>query len=184
MPLGFHEATGSRSRQTADWFDPNFAIRIIYSQPFEQMLGLGAFICGGVLERHPKLKVAILEANCSWVPWLLWRMDESYERQGDIFMQDLKMEPSEYFRRQCVVSVEPDEVTALPLMEELGGHLVFSTDYPHIDSRFPEAVDAFLQLPISDDAKRRILWDNCARFYSVGIEPAGAPARSSRQADR
>jgi predicted TIM-barrel fold metal-dependent hydrolase len=111
-------------------------------------------------------------------------MDESYERQGDIFMQDLKMEPSEYFKRQCVVSVEPDEVTALHLMEELGGHLVFSTDYPHIDSRYPEAVDAFLQLPISDDAKRRILWDNCARFYSVGIEPEAAPARSSREADR
>ena len=184
MPLGFHEATGSRSRQTADWFDPNFGIRIVYSQPFEQMLGLGAFICGGVLERHPKLKVAILEANCSWVPWLLWRMDESYERQGDIFMQDLKMEPSEYFKRQCVVSVEPDEVTALHLMEELGGHLVFSTDYPHIDSRYPEAVDAFLQLPISDGAKRRILWDNCARFYSVDIEPEVAPAGSSHQAVR
>ena len=184
LPLGFHEATGSRSRQTGDWFAPNFAIRIIYSQPFEQMLGLGAFICGGVLERHPKLKVAILEANCSWVPWLLWRMDESYERQGDIFMQDLKMEPSAYFRRQCVVSVEPDEVTALHLMEELGGHLVFSTDYPHIDSRYPEAVDAFLQLPIADDTKRRILWDNCARFYSVGSEPAGTPAASGRQADR
>jgi predicted TIM-barrel fold metal-dependent hydrolase len=184
LPLGFHEATGSRARQTGDHFAPNFAIRIIYSQPFEQMLGLGAFICGGVLERHPKLKVAILEANCSWVPWLLWRMDESYERQGDVFMKDLKMEPSAYFKRQCVVSVEPDEVTALHLMEELGGHLVFSTDYPHIDSRYPEAVDAFLQLPISDDTKRQILWDNCARFYSVDIEPEVAPAGINRQAVR
>jgi predicted TIM-barrel fold metal-dependent hydrolase len=111
-------------------------------------------------------------------------MDESYERQGDIFMQDLKMEPSAYFKRQCVVSVEPDEVTALPLMEELGGYLVFSTDYPHIDSRYPESVDAFLHLPIADETKRRILWDNCARFYSVGIEPEVAPAGSGRQADR
>ncbi|HZT05948.1 MAG TPA: amidohydrolase family protein [Chloroflexota bacterium] len=184
LPLGFHEATGSRSRQTADWFDPNFAIRIIYSQPFEQMLGLGAFICGGVLARHPKLKVAILEANCSWVPWLLWRMDESYERQGDVFMRDLTMAPSEYFKRQCVVSVEPDEVTALPLMEDLGSHLVFSTDYPHIDSRYPEAVDAFLRLPISDDPKRRILWDNCARFYSVDVEPESTSAGSSERSAR
>jgi uncharacterized protein len=206
LPLGFHEATGSRSRQTGDSFDPNFAIKIVYAQPFEQMLGLGAFICGGVLERHPRLKVAILEANCSWVPWLLWRMDESYERQGDIFMRDLKMEPSKYFERQCVVSVEPDEITALHLMEpasserpsagpierqreqvlrpskneDLRDQLVFSTDYPHIDSRYPEAVDAFLQLPISDDAKRRILWDNCARFYSVGVEPGVAPAGGVR----
>ncbi len=52
-------------------------------------------------------------------------------------------------------------------MEEFGGQLVFSTDYPHVDSRYPEAVEAFLQLPISDEAKRRILWDNCARFYQI-----------------
>ena len=26
MPLGFHEATGSRSRQIADWYDANFGI--------------------------------------------------------------------------------------------------------------------------------------------------------------
>jgi predicted TIM-barrel fold metal-dependent hydrolase len=83
-----------------------------------------------------------------------------------------------------VVSVEPDEVTALHLMEDLGDHLVFSTDYPHIDSRYPEAVDAFLELPISDDAKRRILWDNCARFYSVDVEPETAPAGDSRQVVR
>ena len=69
-------------------------------------------------------------------------------------------------------------------MDQLGDHLVFSTDYPHVDSRYPEAVDAFLQLPISDDTKRRILWDNCARFYSVGSEQEGAPVGSSRQADR
>jgi predicted TIM-barrel fold metal-dependent hydrolase len=184
LPLGFHEATGSRSRQTGDWFDPNFAIRVIYSQPFEQMLGLGAFICGGVLERHPNLKIAILEANCSWVPWLLWRMDESYERQGDILMTDLTMEPSKYFMRQCVVSVEPDEVPALHLMEDLGHHLVFSTDYPHIDSRYPEAVDAFLSLSISDVSKRQILWDNCARFYGVGIESEVTPAGTSGQVGR
>jgi uncharacterized protein len=111
-------------------------------------------------------------------------MDESYERQGDIFMTDLKMEPSEYFKRQCVVSVEPDEVTALHLMEELGSHLVFSTDYPHVDSRYPESVDDFLKLPISDDAKRRILWDNCARFYSVDVDLEVAPAGGSHQAAR
>src|SRR5438093_12330586 len=109
-------------------------------------------------------------------------MDEGYERQGEIYMSDLKMEPSKYFMRQCVVSVEPDEVTALPVMESLGRHLVFSTDYPHVDSRYPEAVDSFLKLPISDDAKRRILWDNCCRFYSVATDPEVTPACIGRQA--
>ena len=179
LPLGFHEASGSRSRQTADWFRPNFGMTRIYAQPFEQMLGLGSFLSGGVLERHPNLHVAFLEANCSWLPWLLWRMDESYELEADVYMPWLTMEPSKYFMRQCVASVEPDETPARYTIDFLGSdHLVYSTDYPHGDSRYPRATESFLELPISDEAKRKILWDNCARFYHVGEAP-GAMAQAA-----
>lgn len=173
IPLGLHEATGSWSHQTGEMFDPNFGLRRIYSQPMEQMLAMGSFIGGGVLERHPRLNVAFLEANCSWVPWLIWRMDESYELEGDICMQGLKMQPSAYFRRQCFVSVEPDEFPVRHMLEEFGsGQLVFSTDYPHGDSRYPNATDTFLKMPIPDDDRRNILWNNCARFYGI-LEKAG-----------
>ena len=168
VPIGFHEAFGSNSRQSGDQFPPNIALQRIYGQPLEQMLALGSFVVGGVAARHPRLKAAFLEANCSWVPWLLWRMDESYEMEGDLFMHDLEMLPSEYFRRQCFVSVEPDEAPARYFIDEFGSHhLVFSTDYPHGDSRYPRSVESFLELPLSDDAKRKILWDNCAEFYAV-----------------
>ena len=168
IPLGFHEATGSWSHQSGELFEPNFGLRRIYSQPFEQMLGMGSFIGGGVLARHPRLRVAFLEANCSWVPWLIWRMDESYELEGDLFMQELTLMPSEYFRRQCLVSVEPDEAPVVHMIKDFGSdQLVYSTDYPHGDSRYPRATESFLELPISDDDKRKILWDNCARFYHV-----------------
>ena len=68
----------------------------------------------------PKLKVAFLEANCSWVPWLVWRMDESYELEGDQFMPELDRMPSEYFRRQCIVSVEPDETPVVHVIADFG----------------------------------------------------------------
>jgi predicted TIM-barrel fold metal-dependent hydrolase len=172
IPVGFHEASASRSRQSGDQFEPNFGLRRAYAQPFEQMLGLGSFVAGGILERHPALKVAFLEANCSWVPWLLWRLDEGYEREGDVFMPELTMAPSEYFKRQCFVSVEPDEAPARHMIDELGSdQIVFSTDYPHGDSRYPEAVASFLKLPLSEEDKRKILWDNCACFYSVKEVP-------------
>jgi len=115
------------------------------------------------------MRVAFLEANCSWLPWLLWRMDEGYEREGDVFMPDLKMTPTEYFKRQCWISIEPDEAPARYTIEEFGcDQLVFSTDYPHGDSKYPNAVSSFLELKLSDDDKRKILWDNCARFYGAG----------------
>ena len=172
LPLGFHEATASRSRQAGEQFEPNFGLRRVYAQPFEQMMGLGAFLGGGILERHPKMKVAFLEANCSWLPWLLWRLDEGYEREGDIFMSDLKMAPSEYFKRQCFISIEPDEAPARYTIAQFGcDQLVFSTDYPHGDSKYPHAVESFLKLSLSDQDKRKILWDNCARFYGVVDAP-------------
>jgi predicted TIM-barrel fold metal-dependent hydrolase len=168
LALGFHESTGTGKRQIGERLEPNLMLRRVYAQPMEQMIALGSFCAGGVLARHPKLRVAFLEANCSWLPWLLWRLDEGWEREGDVWAPDLRMLPSEYFKQQCVVSVEPDEATITHVIDYMGGkNVVFSTDYPHGDSKFPEAVHHFLKLPISDQDKRQILWDNCAAYYAM-----------------
>lgn len=168
LPLGFHESTGTGRRQIGERLEPNLMLRRVYAQPLEQMIALGSFCAGGVLARHPHLRAAFLEANCSWLPWLLWRLDEGWEREGDVWAADLTMAPSEYFKRACVVSVEPDEITATPVIAALGsGQIVFSTDYPHGDSKYPQAVDHFFKLPIAEQDRRKILWDNCAAFYSL-----------------
>ncbi len=167
-PIGFHESSSSAARQTGDIFEPNFMLRRAVAQPMEQMLGLVSLCSGGVLARHPKLHVAFLEANCTWLPWLLWRLDEGWKREGDIWAKDLTRKPSDYFKKQCFVSVEPDEDGVKYVIDYIGtDRLVFSTDYPHGDSKFPRAVESFLQLGISDDDKRKILWDNCAEFYRM-----------------
>ena len=168
IPIGFHESSSSAARQTGDIFEPNFMLRRAVAQPMEQMLGLVSLCSGGVLARHPKLRVAFLEANCTWLPWLLWRLDEGWEREGDIWARDLTRKPSDYFKKQCFVSVEPDEDGVKYVIDYIGtDRLVFSTDYPHGDSKFPRAVESFLQLDITEDNKRKILWDNCAEFYRM-----------------
>jgi uncharacterized protein len=168
LSLGFHESTGTGKRHIGERLEPNLMLRRVYAQPLEQMLVLGSFCAGGVLARHPKLRVAFLEANCSWLPWLLWRLDEGWDREGDVWAPDLTLLPSEYFKRQCVVAVEPDEVTVKYVVDHMGTNtIVFSTDYPHGDSKYPEAVDHFLQLPLANEAKRNILWDNCAAYYAM-----------------
>ncbi len=171
LPLGLHEASRTGVNHVGERFEPNFMLRRVYAQPMEQMLALGSFCAGGVLARHRKLRVAFLEGNCSWLPWLLWRLDEGWEREGDVWAEALTMPPSEYFKRQCFVSVEPDEETVRYVIDYMGSdHLVFSTDYPHGDSRFPNALDTFLKLPISEKDKRKILWNNCASYYALRSE--------------
>ena len=61
--------------------------------------------------------------------------------------------------------------------------LVYSTDYPHGDSRYPRATESFLELPICDDDKRKILWDNCARFYGVAEHVAAGKKLLLEQLD-
>ncbi len=179
IPLGLHQATASSIPQLCrPWFGSPSGLQRAYGQPIGQMFSVGSFLGGGILERHPTLKVAFLEANCSWLPWLLWRLDEAYELEGDLDMSELTMLPSAYFKRQCVASVEPDETPARYTIDFLGSdNLVYSTDYPHGDSRYPHATESFLKLPFADADKRKILWDNCARFYAVSEAPAADAGR-------
>ena len=55
-----------------------------------------------------------------------------------------------------------------PYVERFGDdNLVFSTDYPHADSKFPHAVEAFGTLPLSAASRKKILWDNWSRLYGI-----------------
>ena len=78
------------------------------SNPFDVMSSLCFLTSGGVCERYPELKLIFLEANGGWlVPWL-----ERLDHHTKKFPWDvpwLKMLPSEYFRRQCWISFDPDE---------------------------------------------------------------------------
>ena len=66
------------------------------------------------------------------------------------------------------MSVEADEGPCDLYVQHFGNdNVVFSTDYPHPDTKFPYAVDKFLTLPLSDETKRKFLWDNCARLYHL-----------------
>jgi predicted TIM-barrel fold metal-dependent hydrolase len=139
-----------------------------FNQPLGMMTVAVSLTAGGVFERFPKLRVALLEGNCSWAPWLMHRLDEHYEWVGHYEAPDLRRKPSEYFKSNCFLAVESDEATVPHYVEWFGDdNLVFSTDYPHADSKYPRSVEAFLKLPLSDDSKRKILWDNWLRLYDV-----------------
>ena len=167
IPVGFHAGGRPPITQVGDREFSSLMLHHVYSHPVPMMLAAGSFCAGGIFARFPEIKVAFLEGNCSWAPWLLWRMDEHYEWKG-YEHPELTMFPSEYFKRQAYVSVECDEWPAKYVDDAgYGDNVVFSTDYPHTDSKFPHAVDAFLALDIDEESKRKYLWDNCARLYNL-----------------
>ena len=174
MPIAFHEgwpcdlpvAGGERfdGRYEDLWLTEH-----VMCHPVEMMYAMVCMIAGGVLERFPGLQVAFLEANCSWVPYWLWRLDEHYEHRERHVKKALPKKPSEYFKAQCFVAVEADEEQGVWTATQIGDdNIVFSTDFPHEDSRFPNAVTTFLDLGFGEESCRKILWDNSARLYGFG----------------
>ncbi|MGO9061093.1 MAG: amidohydrolase family protein [Candidatus Binataceae bacterium] len=139
-----------------------------FSHSLGPMAAAVSLTAGGVLERFPQLRLGFLEANCTWAPWLFSRLDDEYEEYIGRFEIQLQAKPSEYFRRNCFVSVEADEKPVRLYVDWFGDdNVVFSTDYPHPDSKFPHAVEKFLSLPLSETSKRKFLWDNCAKLYDL-----------------
>jgi predicted TIM-barrel fold metal-dependent hydrolase len=173
VPVGFHP-TGQSSlrddigRRMLD--HPNGRlIGTAARNPMELMLAFGSLAAGGVLERHPGLRCAFLEGTCGWLPWWLWRLDEAWEKFGPGSEVKVSARPSEYFFRQCYVATDADEKVLRQVIEAVGDdNIVVSTDYPHSDGLFPDAMNEFVALEgVSEKSKAKILWDNCARLYPL-----------------
>ena len=178
VPLIVHESTGCPETAGGDRYGgmmdpPSYAFNHIISHPFEQMFASMSLLCGGVLEKFPELRVGFMEAGCAWVPYWLARLDDHFEHAKlGRYMSGLKMKPSEYFHRQCMVSCDPEDVTVGLAVQGIGAHkILFATDYPHFDSG-GGAIDKFIAAAeIPPDDQRKILFDNAKTFYRLPLVP-------------
>jgi predicted TIM-barrel fold metal-dependent hydrolase len=171
VPLAFHG--GGQTYLTPDFSLPpldKLMLWHVFNQPLAIQFVTVSLCGGGVLERFPRLRCALLEGNCSWAPWLLDRLDEHFEWTGWYEGTELTMKPSDYFRRQCFLGIEAEERTAGAYLDWFGDdNLVFSTDYPHGDSQYPHAVDTFDKLPLPEASKRKICGENWERLYQIPL---------------
>lgn len=177
VPLIVHESTGDPETAGGDRYGgmmtpESYTFHHVISHPFEQMMGMMAMIGGGVLERHPKLRVGFFEAGCSWVPYWIARLDDHREhpKLGG-YMEGLTLLPSEYFERQCVVTCDPGDPTIALAVQGIGAHkILFATDYPHFDSGAGAVADFLEVADFGETERRRILWDNTLDFYGLSID--------------
>jgi predicted TIM-barrel fold metal-dependent hydrolase len=169
IAVAFHEGTYPNGIPTAgaDRFD-NFMFQHIVSHPFEQQLACLTLLAGGVLERFPRLRIAFMESGCGWLPYWLQRIDAHYDELGWM-APELTMKPSEYFRRQCFISVEANDANIAHVATAVGSdRLLFASDFPHYDAVFPNAVKTFtLNAAITDADLDAVLGANAARLLGI-----------------
>ena len=93
-------------------------------------------IAGGVLERHPDLKVLIAEGGAAWAPFMGDRMNEGYRQHGMFVRPKLSLLPKEYIYRQVYVSFQHDE-TAVDAITSMGyQNVMWGSDYPHLEGTY------------------------------------------------
>jgi predicted TIM-barrel fold metal-dependent hydrolase len=151
----------------------------MFAQHFANLL------ISGVLERHPRLRIALLESGCGWLPSVLWRLQRvlfDSQKRNDLWgheiprllvntsreelAQNVRMPPVDYFRRQCYIACEAE-----PFVQEVAhllgeDRLVFQGDFPHPDHH-PSFVEDFVQ-QVPEGLRRKILWDNPRAMYRQG----------------
>ena len=170
VPLAIHPTFTPHDKPAEGIFDwPREAVvmsgalwlRTVVQQAFVSYIALGT------LDRFPELRLGILEAGSGWVGAMLDRMDAVSDAIGNRRAGALRA--TEYFRRQCFVSGDPDETTAPHTIEHVGADcFMWATDYPHPDhphtwvddlTRYVETLGA--------ETRRKLLGENVRRIYRL-----------------
>ncbi len=130
-------------------------------------------ILNGVLERHPDLRLGIVELSAVWVPLFLMMLDggSQFVRRLDGRDAKLSLRPSEYFKRQVRVSSFAYELPA-NIQRQLGGAdlLMCCSDYPHSEGTARPLADyaAPGKLAVTPDAAPGLFRDNAAFLLRKG----------------
>ncbi|MBI1817054.1 MAG: amidohydrolase [Deltaproteobacteria bacterium] len=123
----------------------------------------------GVFDRFPRLKIIILESGAGWIGYWLDRMDAIAKVPNAAL--PLTHKPSDYFRRQCWISADPEESTIPALMDLVGADRFFwASDYPHPDHTgdyIAELED--LAGKLAPSARAQLLGENVRRCYGMAV---------------
>lgn len=139
----------------------------------DQMMTLSNLVYGGVLERHPGLKVAVLESGGGWIAHWMDRLNE-FEESYSWAAAPMSMNAEEYFKRQCWISFDPGERTAAALGPIAGAdRFIWASDFPHNDAKYPGVVDELREhaTAFSDEDRRGLFGLNALAMYGIE-EPA------------
>ena len=135
----------------------------------------------GIFQRFPRLRIVLVEANIGWIPTLLEQSDDMFRRYrwytGAVHEQ--KEMPSDIFFRNFWASFMLDTV-GMDLRHRLNlGHVMWSTDYPHSGTDWPNSRLSIERVfrGVPRDQVKRMLHTNCVELYGLDHIPDRLPDR-------
>ena len=174
MPLSLHTATKREGKPTGSYERTLHDASRRATKAFLPAISMCDMIFAGVFERYPKLKLAIVEFELSWVPYVLTNMDYCYrERHEEAFYRfKNQMKPSDFYYQNVFLSFQEDDI-GVRMRDVIGvDNMMWGSDYPHSESTFPrsrEVLDDILQ-GVPDDERAKVVGLNTARLYNFDLD--------------
>ncbi len=135
----------------------------------------------GIFQRFPRLKIVLVESNIGWIPTLLEQSDDMFRRYRWYTgaANEQKEMPSDIFFRNFWASFMVDTV-GMDLRHRMNvDHMMWSTDYPHSGSDWPNSrvtiERVFRDVPVGE--VKKMLHTNCKALYGLDHIPDRLPGR-------
>jgi predicted TIM-barrel fold metal-dependent hydrolase len=141
----------------------------------DAMQALANMVFGGVFLRFPKLKVVSAENDGGWAGYFVERMDRVFTEPRRALRRDYPIKgggmlPSDYVRRNVALTFIRDR-TAVEVRDWIGvENLMWSSDYPHNDSTWPNSKETldYVFAGVSERDRALIQAGNAERLYGLG----------------
>jgi predicted TIM-barrel fold metal-dependent hydrolase len=125
----------------------------------------------GVFERYPKLRFVSVENEIGWMPFMLQQWDYYYNRFKKVNPPPITKNPSEYFSKQVFGTFFRDTVAGHNFEWWGQDNCMWSNDYPHGNSTWPESrkyIDRDLgHLPPA--IRKKLVYTNVRNLYDIDI---------------
>ena len=136
------------------------------------MRSVADMVFAGVFQRHPDLRLAVVEHDVGWVPHFIRRMDMTYSEHN--YVTEIRFDngaiPSDFIRQNVYFTFMEDPIF-VPLLSFVGAdRVMWGSDYPHRESTWPrsrEVLDRVLQ-DLPDKDRRLMTYTNAADLYGLG----------------
>jgi predicted TIM-barrel fold metal-dependent hydrolase len=134
-----------------------------------------SLIFSGIFEKFPRLKLLLVEANIGWIPCLLEQSDDFFLRYRWFThaVEQMPTMPSKIFHRNFWISFMQD-AAGLEMRHHMNlDHLMFSTDYPHTATDWPNTRTTITRLfrGLPKHEVRKLLRDNAVALYNLKDVP-------------
>ena len=129
----------------------------------------GKYIFGGILDRHPGLRVGWFEGGINWVPSALQDAEHIAASFQHLANLKVKHQPTYYWDNHMFASFMVDRL-GLALLARIGiERVMWSTDFPHNESTYGYSTQSMAEVvdAVGAEAATAIVGGNVKRYLGL-----------------